>query len=143
MRAYLLICVLLTAWSCGRSRPESKIQLGQSTRAQVVEEKGEEGKEEKIPVKDAVSVSFSDGDRIQFKNDIAVVRFSEAVGDEKSLLWWKHKFKDCATTTTTLEHVKHAHVLPEKEFKCASEGLSIIFYEGSDVVVRVVEIEKK
>ncbi len=123
--------------------------MGETTRADVIAEKGEPLSEEDLSKEataapDSSIMNFENGEKIQLKGDIVTNRFTNPTGDKKLVMWWKHKFKECiGLKQTKLAHDIKAHTPPEIELTCPSEGLSIIFTEGSDVVSRVVENEKK
>lgn len=141
MRVLTLLSLMLFITACGASR-SSKIKMGETTRADLIAEKGEGVSESKVPVSNDTVIIFADGDHVQLKNDVVKSRFSDPVKDEKSVLWWKHKFKNCTTKTRTLAQAEGAHTPPQVELSCPEEGLSIIYTEGSDLVSRVVEFEK-
>lgn len=137
----LMILSLMLLGGCG-ARSTAFI-MGQTTKADVVAEKGDQFTELKIPVKDGSIMKFKDNETIQLKGDIVTNRFTNPSGDQKLLIWWKHKFKDCVTTSQKLPHDPKAHTPPEIEFSCPSEGMSVVYTEGSDFISRVVENEKK
>lgn len=141
MRVLLLLSLMLLA-SCGVKK-KSSFKLGQTTRQEVVAMKGEPLREEAIPVKDSSVLVYADEEKLQFKNDVLVNSFKNPEGDEKQLIYWKHKFKECQTISKDLPHESQSHTPPEIEMSCPSEGISIIYTQGSDIVTRVVEYEAK
>ena len=142
MRISFILCLLLS--SCGGGGRQSSMKMGETTRADVIAEKGEPLSEEKPPVKDASILNYQDDEKIQLKGDIVTNRFTNPKGDEKLVLWWKHKFKSCPfIKVTTLAQDSKAHTPPEVEMACPSQGLSVIYTQGSDIISRVVENEKK
>jgi hypothetical protein len=140
MRVLLLLGLILLA-SCGVKK--SSFKLGQTTRQEVVAMKGEPLREEAIPVKDSTVLVYPDEEKLQFKNDVLVNSFKNPEGDEKQLIYWKHKFKECQLVSKALPQEPAAHTPPEIEMSCPSEGVSIIYSQGSDIVTRVVEYEAK
>lgn len=118
--------------------------MGQTTRADVVAEKGDPLSEEIIPVKDGSIMKYSNDEKIQLKGEVVTNRFTNPSGDEKLVMWWKHKFKSCSfLKSSTLPSDPKAHTSKEIEMACPEEGLSVIYTEGSDTISRVVEYEKK
>ena len=138
----VLILGLLLSSACGAKK--SSFKIGETTRADIIALKGEPLSEEIIPIPDGKVMQYQDDEKIQLKGDLVTNRFSNPKGDEKLVMWWKHKFKDC----TSLKLVKLAqdaksHSPPEIEMACPEDGISVIFTEGSDTISRVVEHEKK
>ncbi len=118
--------------------------MGQTTRADVVADRGDPLSEEVIPVKDGSIMKYSNDEKIQLKGEVVTNRFTNPSGDEKLVMWWKHKFKSCSLLkSSTLPSDPKAHTSKEIEMACPEEGLSVIYTEGSDTISRVVEYEKK
>jgi hypothetical protein len=142
MRSLYLLSLLLLVSACG-ARKSSSYKMGQTTRSEVVAAKGEEPIEVvDLPMPDSSMMKFKDHDSFQLKGDVVVNRFSNPTGDEKLVLWWKNRFKDCATTSKALPKDPKAHTPGEIELTCPEEGISVIYTEGSSAVSRVVEFEK-
>ncbi|MFP5385928.1 MAG: hypothetical protein ACLGHN_07600, partial [Bacteriovoracia bacterium] len=120
----------------------SSVDYGKTTVADLVALKGEPLEEQIIPVKDSKVLHFSGNEKFQIRDDIVTHGFKDPKGDEKSVLYWKHKFKDCNTSTRKISEPK-GHELPEYELKCPEDGVTVIFTEGSDFVSRVIEHEKQ
>lgn len=137
----LLILSLLLLGACGVKT--NNIIMGETSRADLLAEKGEALSEHSIPNKDGTVLKFKNHETYQLKGDIVVNSFTNPKGNQKLVMWWKHKFKDCLTTKTNLALDPKSHTPPEIEFACPSEGLSVIYTEGSDLISRVVENEKK
>jgi hypothetical protein len=140
MRSSLILVFLFLA-SCGGKTTSFK--MGHTTRSEVVAIKGEPLKEEEIPGPEGKVMIYENDEKYQLKGDIVVHRFKNPIGDEKLLLFWKHKLKDCTTNSKKLPVNLGAHTPPEIELSCPEEGLSVIYTEGSDSVSRVVEYEAK
>jgi len=137
----LLLSGLLLVSACGANR--SSLKMGETTRADVISQKGEPLSEEKLPIKDSSIMNYKNDEKIQLKGDVVMNRFTNPVADEKLVIWWKHKFKDCSTFSQPLAHDSKSHTPPEIEFSCPEEGLKVIYTEGADIISRVVEYEKK
>jgi hypothetical protein len=142
MRALIIFSLLLLS-ACGAKK--TSFIMGQTTRADVVAEKGPPNSEETFPeLKDGSIMKYSNDEKIQLKGEIVTNRFTNPSGDEKLVMWWKHKFKSCSfLKSSTLPSDPKAHTPKEIEMACPEEGLSVIYTEGSDTISRVVEYEKK
>jgi len=132
--------ILLTAAACGVKH--SSVDYGKTTVSDLKAAKGEPIKEMSIPVKAGKVLQYEGNEKYQVKGDIVTHGFKDPKGDEKTLIFWKHKFKDCETQSRKISESK-GHELPEYELKCPSEGLTVIYTEGSEFVSRVIEHEKK
>jgi hypothetical protein len=82
-------------------------------------------------------------EKYQLKGEVVVNAFKQPKGDQRLLIFWKHRFKDCQTILKKLPHNIRLHTPPEYELSCPAEGISVIYSEGSDTVSRVVEYEKQ
>ncbi len=138
MKPFLYL-ILLAAAACGVKH--SSVDYGKTTVSDLVAAKGEPLKEMKIPVKNSKILMYEENEKYQVEGDVVTHGFKDPKGDEKTLLFWKHKFKDCETQTKKISRPK-GHELPEYELKCPSEGLTVIYTEGSEFVSRVIEHEK-
>lgn len=116
--------------------------MGETTRADIIAEKGEPVEVQSIPVANSEVLKYANNESFQVKGDVVVNRFTNPSGDEKLVLWWKNRFKDCTTTSKALPKDPKAHTPGEIEFSCPAEGISVIYTEGSSAVSRVVEFEK-
>ena len=141
MRPYLFVCFLVLASSCGVKK-SSSYEMGKTTRAEVIALKGEPVSEVANPGPNSTTIRFKDEESFQLKGDIVVNHFANPGSDEMKVIWWKHRFKDCSTRTTELARGSDSHTPPEMELSCPSEGLSVIYTQGSDSVSRVVQFEK-
>ena len=139
---FLLLCSLIVVTSCGAPK-SSSFKYGQTTRSEIIAEKGEPLSEHTLPTPDGKMMVFENDEKFQLKGEVLVNAFKNPSGDEKLLLFWKHRFKNCQTVDKKLPHDIKLHTPPEHEFSCPSEGVSVIYTEGSDSVSRVVEYEKK
>lgn len=143
MRPLLFLCLLILISSCGGARKSHSFKMGETTRADIVAELGEPLTVDTPPVENTKVLNYRNGDKYQLKNDILVNRFADPKEDQRSLLWWRHKFRNCVTKEVTLPQDIKAHTPPEVELSCPSEGLSVIYTTGSENISRVVEFEKK
>lgn len=116
--------------------------MGKTTRAEVIALKGEPVSEVTNSGPNSTTLKFKDEESFQLKGDIVVNHFANPAPDEMTVLWWKHKLKDCSTRITELARSSDTHTPPEMELSCPSEGLSVIYTQGSDSVSRVVQFEK-
>ena len=105
--------------------------------AQLVQEKGQPLKEESIPVQDGKVLHYAHDEKFQVKGEIVTNSFRNPKSDEASLLYWKNAFRDCETTEKILRPKGAGPA--ELEFRCQSQGISVVHAEGSDVVTRVLE----
>ncbi len=138
MKPLFYLSFLVVA-ACGVKH--TSVDYGKTTAADLIAEKGEPIAKTEIPVKNGEVFQYQDNEKYQLKDDVVTHGFKNPKGDEKNLLFWKHKFKDCETTTKKISE-KTGHVLPEYELKCASEGVTVIYTEGSEFVSRVIEHAK-
>lgn len=139
MKPLFYLSFLILA-ACGSKH--SSVDYGKTTVADLVAAKGEPLQENKVPVKDTKILLYENNEKYQAKGEIITHGYKNPKGDERSLLYWKHRFKDCETSSRKIGK-PHGHELSEIEFSCVSEGLTVIYTEGSDTVNRVVEYEKK
>lgn len=139
MKSIFYLSLLVLA-ACGVKQSSPK--YGKATVADLVAEKGPPVEEKKIPINEGKVLIFEGNEKYQVKGDIVTHGFKEPKGDQKTLIFWKHKFKDCDTSTKQINVIK-GHELPEFELACPSEGISVIYTEGSEFISRVVEYEKK
>lgn len=139
MKAFLSL-ILLTAAACGVKH--SSVDYGKTSVSDLIAAKGEPIKEMKIPVQDAKVLLYEENEKYQVKGDVVTHGFKDPKGDQKNIIFWKHKFKDCDTVTKQISKPK-GHELPEYELKCPEQGLTVIYSEGSEFVSRVIEHEKK
>jgi hypothetical protein len=126
--------------ACGAKN--SSVDFGKTTVSDLIVLKGEPLEEKKIPVKDSKILVFPNNETFQVKNDTVTHGFKDPRGDEKSLIYWKHKFRKCEALTTKISEVKR-HELPEYELKCPEQGKTVVYTEGSDFISRVIQHEKK
>lgn len=139
MKSFLYMAFLFVA-ACGSKH--SDVDYGKTTVSDLVAARGEPLEEKSIPVANSKLLMYQDNEKFQIKNDIVTHGFKDPKGDEKTILYWKHKFRECDTTTKKISEPK-GHELPEYELKCPEEGITVIYTEGSDFISRIVEHEKQ
>jgi hypothetical protein len=140
MRPFLFLLLLGIA-ACGVKH--STFEYGKTTVAHLVQEKGQPLTEEIIPVKEGKVLHYSDDEKYQIKGDIVTSAFKTPKGDQKTLIYWKHEFKNCQTRNQKLPRNETTHEMPEWELACDEQGLRVIYTEGSEFVSRIVEYEKQ
>lgn len=140
MRPLPFLLLLILA-GCGAKTPSSG--LGKTTVANLIQEKGEPLSEEKIPVKDGKILNYPNNEKFQVEGEYVTQNFKDPEKDQKLLLFWRHKFRDCATRTTQLNKVKSIHEVAEFELACDELGEAVIYSEGSDYVSRLRVYESK
>lgn len=130
---------VLLALAGGCADSKAPIKYGETTKAALLSDKGQPVSAEKPLANSTTEILvYPDNQKYQVSNDVVVAGFREPSADEKSLLYWRHRFKDCPTTFEALnEPANHLH--PEKELKCARDGVSVIYDPNTDQVTRVVE----
>ncbi len=134
-KSSFIILALLVA--CGA--PKQSVQYGMTTKSALVAMKGEPESVEKPVAKSDLSVLvYEEEQKFQIENDLVVAGFRKPVSDETSLLYWRHKFKDCHTSFIALKKADN-HLKAEKELKCEKTGISVIYDPSSDQVTRIVE----
>lgn len=138
MRQILFLCLLILA-ACGM-RP-SNIDFGKTTSKELVSERGEPLEVRKISEAGSEIYQYENNEKFQVKNDVVTQGFFDPKGEEKSLLYWKHKFKDCDTAEKMIGSPR-GHEVPEYEIRCPSEGVTVIYSKGSEFVSRVIYHEK-
>jgi hypothetical protein len=137
----LYFLILLSLAACGVK--QTSLDYGKTTVADLVAIKGEPEAEEKIPVKEGKVLIYPDDEKYQVKGEVVTGGFKKPKGNEKTLIYWKHKLKDCETKLRKVQSKQDGHTMPEYELACEESGLSVIYTEGSEFVSRVIEYEKK
>lgn len=132
---------LVTLISCGGGK-SSSVKYGKTTRADLVSAKGEPLDEQSVPVKNNQILIYDDNEKYQLDGDVVTHGYKDPKGEQRTLIYWKHHFKDCETQTKTVTKAQ-GHSPAELELSCSSEGLKVIYTEGSEYISRVVEYESK
>jgi hypothetical protein len=139
MRISLTFLILLTA--CGEKR--QTVKYGVTTKADLVFEKGAPSEENPASLSDATLLSYANGEKYQIQNDIVTFGLKNPKGDERLIIFWKHKFRDCLSTLKQINHQDNSHAAKEFQLSCDEQGLAVTYLEGSDFVQRLIEYEKK
>lgn len=139
MKSFIYL-LLLAAAACGAKH--TSIDYGKTTVSDLVALKGEPLEERAVPVKGAKVLLFEKNETYQTKNDIVTHGFKNPKGDQKNVIYWKHRFRDCDPIVKQISEVK-VHEVPEFEMKCSSQGITVIYSEGSEFVSRVIEHGKE
>lgn len=135
---YFLLLLILAA--CGLKH--SSVDYGKTTVSDLVAARGAPLTEKKIPTQDGKIFKYAENEIFQIKNDIVTHGFRDPLGDEKLLIFWKHKFKDCDTLIRKISQ-RSGHIAPEFEMKCSELGTTIVYSEESEYISRIIEHEKK
>ena len=140
MRPFLFL-ILMGIAACGVKH--SSVEYGKTTKANLVQEKGEPLTEEVIPIKDGKVLLYPGNEKYQLQGDVVTSGFKTPQGDQKTLIYWKHEFKDCLIRNRKINRDQTSHEMPEWELACDEQGISVIYTEGSEFISRIVEYEKK
>jgi hypothetical protein len=130
-----LLCVLLFVAAC--SAEKSRVQVGVTSAAQLVEQLGSPQSIE-APAPGVQSYVFEQDVKYQVQDEVVVAQMREPVGEETSLIYWRHQFRDCATTFAPLGS-SDGHLEELMELACPEKGLKIIYDPNVEKVVRVVQ----
>lgn len=131
----ILFIPLLSLVACGAKK--EGIRYGETTKAALISEEGEPQSIE-TPRPSVEILQYEGEQKYQVQNDLVVAGFRNPLKEEKALLYWRHKFKDCKTEFTELTETK-THLKPEKQLRCASLGINVIYDPNTDQVTRIVE----
>lgn len=142
MRLCLLALVLCAFASCS-GKSSKAVDYGVTTSAQLKEMKGEP---EALQLKDAAHSAevlvYPDNEKFQIEKDVVVAGFRNPSAQERSLLYWRHKFKDQETSFQAASSSAVGHLPGEMELKSAEAGITVIYDPNVDAVTRVVEHAK-
>lgn len=136
----LLVLTSLLLASCG-PKGRSFFHFGKTTKKELIAEKGEPLREEKLERKDAVVLVYPEDEKFQIENDVVTNHFVNPSEEESTVLFWKHKFKNCETRETLLD--KDAHGTSEMFFACDQAGQGVVYNAGASHISRMIEYEKK
>lgn len=139
MLSRLSFLLLLTAVSCAEQ--VRSVQFGKTSKRELQAQMGEPIKVEN-PLPQVEVLSFEGDSKYQIQDDIVTAGFRNPNEEEKSLLYWRHAFRDCQTTFTELSKPKDSHLHAEKQLSCIELGLSVIYDPNVDQVTRVVDHAK-
>jgi hypothetical protein len=133
----ILLLMLLAA--CGRHHT---IEYGEAKLQQLLALKGEPLEEKAIPVKDGKILVYPNNEKYQLDGEVVSSGFKDPAGDQRLVLFWKHRFRDCNTEIKQLPS-KDAHLPPEIELACPEQGRSVIYTQDSEFITRIVEYAKR
>jgi hypothetical protein len=137
----MLYCLgLLLLVSCGTKK--HNVKFGETTKADLIQLRGEPLREESIPVKDSSLLVYSENESYQIQNGVVSASLKSASSEEKSVQFWKHKLKDCKTRLNKIES-KNSHRPAQMELDCPEEGIKVVYMDGSATVSTVVEYAKE
>lgn len=137
----LFILLTLFLVSCG-SKKESPI-YGKTTYEELVALKGTPETQEKMSLADSTMLKFSDGTYYQITKNIVISSYNFPQKEMATLIYWQHQFKDCAIKIETMAKEIKGHEKHELFMRCDALGKGVIYTEGADFIVSVVEYEKK
>lgn len=135
-----IIFFTLTLASCGANKVEPI--YGKTTTLELNKMMGAPVKEETIPVKSSKVFHYANGDKYQIKENVVSNGFLIPQKDEKALIYWKHAFKDCETTTEVLTKKKQGHEASELLMKCDSLGVGVVYREHANFITKIIKYEK-
>ncbi len=127
MRSFLFLTMLFVLNSCGQKH--LSVKYGKTTKAALISMQGP-------PLKEEDSVLYYPDDlRYQVESNIVTTGFRTPHEEEKELLYWQRKFKECETYEKKISP-------EERELGCPKAGISIVYVCGSEFISRIVEYEK-
>ncbi len=131
--------ILLFTMSCGQK--SSSIKYGSMTKAALIAEKGAPLSTDR-PIPKTEILLYPNNQKYQVNGDKVTASLRDPLPEEKTLLYWRHQFKNCQTTFTEMNKSKD-HTFASKELSCAKSGVSVVYDPNVDQVVRVVEYAKE
>ena len=140
MKLLILLSLVFTV-SCAADKRET--HYGKTTVPELITIKGEPLKEEVIPVEGGKILIYSDNQKYQIKHDVVTHSYRNPKIEESTLIYWQHAFKDCDVVNVVVTEKIQGHESPEMLLKCDALGTGVVYLERSDVVLRVIEYEKK
>ncbi len=126
--------------ACG-PKIQSPFHYGKTTKSQLIEQKGEPLREEKLSRENAVVLVYPEEEKYQVESGIVTNSFKNPPEEQSTVLFWKHKFKDCETSEAPLE--KSSHDAGEIFLACDHVGQGVVYLNGATHISRVIEYEKK
>ncbi len=138
MKKSVFYLFFLTLAACGVKH--TSVEYGQTSKEELISAKGVPLEEKSLSLKNSSMLIYPDNEKYQLKDNVVVYGLKDPREEQKSLIFWKHKFKDCKTTLTRLPPL--GHLPPEIQYSCPEEGLTVVYSEGSDFISRIIEHEK-
>lgn len=138
---YLLFLMLFVVASCGEKL--LGVNFGKTTKKELIASKGEPLEEQTVPgSKSTEVIVFENNEKYQLEDGTVTHLMREPKGDETNLLYWKHKFKKCDTTTKQISKPT-GHEFPEFQLTCSEMGLAVVYQSDSESILKVIEFENK
>lgn len=131
MGPFLILFILI---GCGEKR---SVRPGVSSKSELIQIMGEPFRTDEVPAGEVLA--YKNNDKFQITGNTVTDIFRDPSGDERNLLYWRHRFKDCETS----ERPVTDDPAPEIELSCSKLGQSAIFLQGSGKVIRVGEYESR
>lgn len=132
--------LILISTSCGVK--QNAVSYGETKKEELLSLRGLPQSEESIPVKDSSLLVYSEKESYQIQNGVVKASLKAPATSQSSVMFWKHKLKDCDTVLKKVPN-PDPHGPSQMELDCASEGIKIVYLEGSETVQKVVEYAKK
>ena len=139
MRLCLFLSVLILI-SCGVK--QQSVLYGETSKESLILLKGEPLQEVKAPAPDSTVLIYSDSESYQVRNGVVQASLKAPASENNSVIFWKHKLKDCMTVLKRIEST-NPHVPTQIELECAEQGIKIVYLEGSATILKVVEYAKE
>jgi hypothetical protein len=138
---FLLLLSLLS--SCGPGQAKN-IFLGLTTKKELKQEQGEPLKIEQVSSGKKEILIYPEDVKYQVEDEIVVAKFrTPQTDEEKSLIYWRQKFKNKKLTVSEIKVEKQSHLKPEQEMIWAEMGVTVVYDPNIDLVVRIFEYEAK
>ena len=132
--------LILISVSCGVK--QKSVSFGETKKEELLTLRGVPEREESIPVKDSSLAVYSEKESYQIQNGVVKASLKSPASEERSVMFWKHKLKDCLTVLKKVPN-PDPHGPAQMELDCSTEGIKIVYLEGSATVHKVVEYAKK
>ena len=124
---------LVAALGCARTH-SSKVQYGVTTAAALKADKGEPASVERpYPERQLEMMVYAGNEKFQVEHGVVIAGYRRPTPAERTLLYWRHKFRNCETTFVPVVGQD------EMELKCLQEGTTVIYNPQADAILRVVE----
>lgn len=140
MKLTLLLSALFLI-SCGAQKNDP--HYGTTTIKELVEVKGDPIKEEVIPVDDSKILHYENDEKYQVQNGIVTNGYMNPSSEQRTLIYWKHAFKDCEVIIQKVSTKIVGHEKPEFVMKCDAKGTGVVYTEDSDIVLRIIKYATK
>jgi hypothetical protein len=133
-----LILIIILTVSCA-PKP-SKLRFGVTTKSELIEVKGEPLDEKKFTQQSVEVLTFENDEKYQIKEDIVESSWRSPSEEEKSLFYWKYKYKNEVVDFKPHDDGKEkSHEERTVQYLLDNKGLTIVYDPQIDQVVRVLE----